>query len=39
MILYLLVAALVALAILALIYGVDSREGLECDPKQLGLPR
>ena len=39
MIIYLLVTALVALAILALIYGVDSREGLERDPKRLGLPR
>lgn len=39
MIFYLLIAALLALDVLALMYGVDSREGLERDPKGLGLPR
>ncbi len=34
-----LVVALIALDILALRYGADSREGVDRDPRTLGLPR
>jgi hypothetical protein len=33
-----LIAMFIALDILALLYGADSREGVDRDPRMLGLP-
>ncbi|MBF6614356.1 MAG: hypothetical protein IVW55_14665 [Chloroflexi bacterium] len=34
-----MIVALVMLDLLALAFGVESREGIEYDPQKLGLPR
>lgn len=39
LILMMFIVGLIVLDILALLYGADSREGVECDPQTLGLLR